>query len=53
MENLESKENISHVDVTFLKGAVDRLCKARRTLMYTVIEYIYVTDELIILYDRI
>ena len=45
MENLESKENISHVDVTFLKGAVDRLCKARRTLMYTVIEYIYVIDE--------
>lgn len=52
MENLESKENISHVDVTFLKGAVDRLCKARRTLMYTVIEYIYVIDKLIILYDR-
>lgn len=52
MENLESKENISHVDVTFLNGAVDRLCKARRTLMYTVIEYIYVIDELIILYDR-
>ena len=36
MEVFQTEQKVSYIETTFLENAVNRLCEARRTLMYTV-----------------